>query len=162
MRETWEEYKDAATDMFDVMNDEIEITASEMADNLEENQRIIGDWSENIAELAERGVDEGLLDTLREAGPESAGHVNALVNASDEELKELSTAFEKGGDVATDALSESLGIEKSGVMEAIGHLVTDTESSLSQQIKDANFESIGGDLTEDRKSTRLNSSHVAS
>src|SRR5690625_4531743 len=131
----WEEYQDAATDMFDVMNDEIEITASEMADNLEENQRIIGDWSENIAELAERGVDEGLLDTLREAGPESAGHVNALVNASDEELKELSTAFEKGGDVATDALSESLGIEKSGVMEAIGHLVTDTESSLSQQIK---------------------------
>src|SRR5690625_5105216 len=144
----WEEYQDAATDMFDVMNDEIEITASEMADNLEENQRIIGDWSENIAELAERGVDEGLLDTLREAGPESAGHVNALVNASDEELKELSTAFEKGGDVATDALSESLGIEKSGVMEAIGHLVTDTESSLSQQIKDANFESIGGDLTD--------------
>src|SRR5690625_3496671 len=148
MKESWEEYKDAATDMFDVMNDEIEITASEMASNLEENQRIIGDWSENIAELAERGVDDGLLDTLREAGPESAGHVNALVNASDEELKELSTSFEKGGDVATDALSESLGIEKSGVMEAVGHLVTDTESSLSQQVKDANFESIGEDVAD--------------
>src|SRR5690625_4848067 len=131
-----------------VMKDENEIKASEMASNLEENQRIIGDWSENIAELAERGVDDGLLDTLREAGPESAGHVNALVNASDEELKELSTAFEKGGDVATDALSESLGIEKSGVMEAVGHLVTDTESSMTQQIKDADFASIGGFVTD--------------
>src|SRR5690625_2629486 len=134
--------------MFDVMNDEIEITASEMADNLEENQRIIGDWSENIAELAERGVDEGLLDTLREAGPESAGHVNALVEASDDELKELSTAFSEGGNVATDALSKSLGIEESGVAEAVGNLVSETEKSLSERIKSADFESIGGDLTD--------------
>lgn len=148
MKSTWQDYKDAATDMFDTLSDKAELSVSEMTSNLEENQRIIGEWSENIAELAERGVDEGLLNTLREAGPESAGHVNALVNASDEELAKLSEAFAKGGDTATDALSKSLGIEESGVMEAVGHLVTDTEQSLSQQIESADFKSIGNAVPE--------------
>jgi len=148
MKSTWEDYKSAATDMFDTLNEEAEITASEMAKNLEENQRIITEWSENIATLAERGVDEGLLETLRAAGPESAGHVNALVNASDEELERLSSAFSEGGNVATDALSKSLGIEESGVLDAVGHLVTDTETALSDQIKSADFEGLGGNVAE--------------
>src|SRR5690625_1250871 len=113
MSSKWEEYKDAATDMFNTLSDEVEITASEMADNLEENQRIISEWADNIAILAERGVDEGLLDTLREAGPESAGHVNALVNASDSELDRLSEAFSQGGETRSEALAKSLGIEES-------------------------------------------------
>lgn len=148
MSSKWEEYKDAATDMFNTLSDEVEITASEMADNLEENQRIISEWADNIAILAERGVDEGLLDTLREAGPESAGHVNALVNASDSELERLSEAFSQGGETATEALSKSLGIEESGVMDAISHLVTDTEDSLRQQVESAGFEEIGGSVPE--------------
>lgn len=148
MKATWQDYKESATDMFNTLNDEAEITASEMAANLEENQRVITNWSENIAKLAERGVDEGLLETLRAAGPESAGHVNALVNASDEELERLSSAFSEGGNVATDALSKSLGIEESGVLDAVGHLVTDTESALSDQINAADFEGIGGNVAE--------------
>ncbi|MEX3715762.1 tape measure protein [Cytobacillus horneckiae] len=143
LQSTWEDYKTAATDMFDTLSEKSEISVSEMTANLQENQRIISDWAVNIATLAERGVDEGLLNTLREAGPESAGHVNALVNASDKELEALSSAFKKGGDTATDALSKSLGIEESGVMEAVGHLVTGTEQSLAQQIEAANFKGIG-------------------
>lgn len=148
MRSTWEDYKNAATDMFDTLSDEAALTVQEMTANLEENQRIIGEWANNIATLAERGVDEGLLNTLREAGPESAGHVNALVNASDEELAGLSEAFAKGGDTATDALSKSLGIEESGVLDAVGHLVIGTEQALSQQIKSAGFDSIGNDVAD--------------
>lgn len=146
MATTWDSYEKAATEMFEALSDEVEITVEEMTENLEENQRIIGEWAENIAELADRGVDEGLLDTLREAGPESAGHVNALVNASDEELEKLSDVFAKGGDVATQALAKSLGIEESGVMDAIGHLVIDAEKSLKEQIEKSNFEKLGSDI----------------
>lgn len=146
MKSTWEDYYDAATDMFDKLSDEATMTVDEMQSNLEENQRIIGEWAEGIATLAERGVDEGLLNTLKEAGPESAGHVNALVNASDGELEKLSNVFSNGGDVATDALSKSLGIEESGVMDAVGHLVSDTEQSLSAQIQSADFKGLGVDI----------------
>lgn len=146
MKAAWEEYKDAATDMFDTLSDESTHTVEQMQANLEENQRIIGEWAEGIATLAERGIDEGLLETLREAGPESAGHVNALVNASDEELQRLSETFSDGGKVATDALSESLGIEESGVLEVVGHLVTGTKKALSDKVQEANFTEIGVDI----------------
>ena len=142
MQDTWQDYKDAATDMFDTLSDEAEITVGEMTANMEENQRVIAEWADNIAELAERGIDEGLLEELREAGPESAGHVNAMVNASDEELERLSAVFAEGGDVAVDALSTSLDVD----IDAVEHLVTGVEDALADQIKNANFESLGIDI----------------
>lgn len=148
LKSTWEDYKNQATDMFDKLSDKSKVSISEMTKNLEENQRVMTDWSKNIATLASRGIDEGLLDTLRSAGPESAGHVKALVNASDAELKKLSDAFANGGDVATKALSNSLGVQTSEVMESVGHLVTQTGDSLAKQIKDADFASIGKAMPE--------------
>src|SRR5690625_4685105 len=117
-----------------------------MADNLEENQRIVSEWADNIAILAERGVDDGLLEKLREAGPESAGHVNALVNASDDELARLNDVFSEGGKVATDALAKSLGIENTEIMSAVGHIVADTGSTLKDEIANAGVDEIGIDV----------------
>lgn len=146
MNSSWQDYMNAATNMFDKISEKSELSVAEMQKNLEENQRIITQWSENIAKLAERGVDEGLLNTLREAGPESAGHVNALVKASDTELQKLSETFAKGGSVATEALNTSLGIEESGIMEAVGHLVAGTEKALADKVKAAEFDKIGVDV----------------
>lgn len=146
MKATWQDYEAAATDMFDRLSDKSTHTVQDMQSNLEENQRVISEWAEGIATLAERGVDDGLLETLRAAGPESAGHVNALVNASDTELEKLSSTFENGGKVATDALNKSLGIEESGIMETVGHLVTGTKESMASQVKAANFTEIGVDI----------------
>lgn len=148
LKTSWESYYDAATDMFDRLSDESELTVGEMQENLEENQRIIGEWAEGIASLAERGVDEGLLDTLREAGPESAGHVAALVSASDEELEKLSGVFSEGGDVATKALNDSLDLKKSGIHDAIGHLVTGAEKTMKEQIGEGGFVELGVDVAE--------------
>ena len=143
MKATWEDYKAAATNMFDVLSAESELTVAEMTANLEENQRVIGAWADNIAILAARGVDEGLLETLRVAGPESAGYVNALVNASDEELAGLSTAFANGGAVATEALATSLGVENNEVVNSVMGLVTETKATMAQEIEAADFGSIG-------------------
>lgn len=143
MKATWEEYKAAATNMFDVLSEESTLSVAEMTANMEENQRVIGNWADNIAILAARGVDEGLLETLRTAGPESAGYVNALVNASDEELAGLSTAFANGGDVATDALATSLGVENNEVVNSVMGLVTEAKATLEQEIAAADFGSIG-------------------
>lgn len=143
MKATWEEYKSAATNMFDTLSVESDLTVAQMTANLEENQRVIGAWADNIAILASRGVDEGLLETLRTAGPESAGYVNALVNASDEELAGLSTAFANGGAVATDALATSLGVENNEVVNSVMGLVTEAKATMAQEIEAADFGSIG-------------------
>lgn len=144
MNETWQSYADQATNMFDTLSDEPELSVSEMTQNLLENQRVISEWATNIDTLAKRGIDEGLLEQLRQAGPESAGYVNAMVQASDAELQALSDAFANGGETATNALKTVF--DTSTVPESAMNLITKTQETLNEQIAAADFSSIGLDV----------------
>lgn len=141
LNDTWSSYAEQATNMFDVLSDKSEISVSKMTQNLQENQRIISQWADNIATLAERGIDQGLLEQLRAAGPESAGYVNAMVQASDAELQQLSEAFANGGTTATNALKTAF--DTSGIPESVMGLVTTMEESLSSQMAAVDWAGIG-------------------
>lgn len=148
MKATWQSYADSATNMFDTLSDKQTLSVAEMQANLEENQRVIGQWGENIAALAERGVDEGLLNTLREAGPSSAGYVAALVAASDTELDGLNTSFKEGGDTATQALKDAFGLGAQEIPQEVMGLVTATKETLMSEIEAADFKSLGKNIPE--------------
>ena len=141
LNETWSSYVDQATNMFDTLSDETELSIEEMTANLLENQRVIGEWSDNIAILAQRGVDEGLLEQLRQAGPESAGYVKEMVNASDAELQGLSTAFSTGAQTATDAMRNVY--DTSEMSESVQGLVFKQKESMQTAINTADFGSVG-------------------
>lgn len=144
MNETWQSYAGQATNMFDTLSDKSELSVAEMTQNLLENQRVISEWATNIDTLAKRGIDEGLLEQLRQAGPESAGYVNAMVQASDAELQALSDAFANGGETATNALKTVF--DASTVPESAMNLITKTQETLNEQIAAADFSSIGQDV----------------
>lgn len=152
LKATWEDYKTKATDMFDVIETKSKISVSQLTKNLEANQKAVTEWSENIAKLSKSGIDEGLLATLRDAGPEAAGLVNTLVasleSSSDKEFLKLSATFAKGADVAKEALATSMGKDNAKVMDSVGHLVTEAGLSLTQQIQGADFESLGAAIPE--------------
>ncbi len=99
---------DAASDRFGKLSTESETSVREMIENLKHNQMVIADWADGIALLAERGLNEGLLEQLRNAGPASAGEVRALVSATDTELQQLGTLFNNSGAVAVNALVTSM------------------------------------------------------
>ena len=141
MNETWQSYADQATNMFDTLSDDSELSVAEMTQNLLENQRVISEWATNIDTLAKRGINEGLLEQLRQAGPESAGYVNAMVQASDAELQALSEAFANGGETATNALKTVF--DTSTVPESAMNLITKTQQTLNEQITAADFSSLG-------------------
>lgn len=143
LREKYNSLKDTATNAFDVINSKSELSVTQMTENMAENQRIISEWATNIDALAKRGLDEGLLERLRQAGPESAGQVNALVNASDEEFQRFNEVAGKAGETATNALSKSLDLGKDGITEAAMGLVTQAKETLSEQIGSSNFEELG-------------------
>lgn len=147
MKSTWQSYADAATDMFSKLSDEQTLTVAEMQANLDENQRVIGQWGENIAALTSRGVDEGLLRTLQEAGPASAGYVAALVNASDAELEGLNTSFKAGGDTATQALKDAFGLGAQEIPKEVMNMVTSAKTTLDSEIKAANFGELGKNIS---------------
>lgn len=143
MKSKWQEYQDAATNMFDVLSDKQEMSVGEMQKNLEENQRVISTWADNIANLAGRGVDEGLLAKLRDAGPESAGYVAAMVASSDAELQNLSSTYAKGGETATTAFKTAWDTGAQGIDEKVTSMVFSAEDSLTNAIQKADFKSLG-------------------
>lgn len=146
MKSKWQEYSDAATNMFDTLTDKQTMSVQQMQANMEENQRVIGTWADNIASLANRGIDEGLLNKLREAGPESAGYVAALVTASDEELTKMSETFRNGGEVATNSFKTAF---KTGDIPAeVTAMVTATKDTLANQIQTANFGELGKNVAQ--------------
>lgn len=105
-----EGYTEAATNYMDQLETKSEVSVGEMIANLEHNQKAVADWAANLDVLASRGIDQGLLQHLRDAGPEAAGQVAALVNATDSQLQRMSELFANGGLTAVNALNTTLGL----------------------------------------------------
>ena len=141
-------YTDTATNMFSAIERESETSVSDMIANLENNQQALADWSDGLSvlterfgELSEDGINAGLLEALRKAGPESAGIINNMVAASDDELQRLNEAFATGGEVAAKALMTELGLPE--VVNAGSDLV------------DNMAESVAGNANLERETVRL-------
>lgn len=96
--------------MYDTINTKSELSVQQMIENMQQNQEILSAWADNLVALGERGLDQGLLQQLRDAGPESAATVAALVSATDEQLVTLSETFRAGGQAAANALQTELGL----------------------------------------------------
>ena len=145
---------------FDEIKSTTKLTVDELTRNLSKNQETVETWATNLGKLASRGLDQGLLQALREAGPEAAGTVQNLVNASDEELAKLNDVFKNGADVAVESLQLELGtgmdigsgivddlatgVEgNTGLQEAAADSVRETKVAMQDQVADSNFPSVG-------------------
>ena len=62
------------------------ITATKLLDNMEENLKRVGGWSYNLRKMIKMGFSEGLVEELRQAGPESADKVEAFVKMTANEM----------------------------------------------------------------------------
>lgn len=99
--------------LFDEFNGGAEISAEQLMQNLESNLDGMASWSDDIKTLADRGVNKGLIKTLREAGPQSASKIKALLSMSQPQLKKYSDMWEEYmGNCKTIAISEFDEIEK--------------------------------------------------
>lgn len=133
-------YTDAATEMFERINTESKVSVDEMIANLQANQETVAAWADNLVELGRRGLDEGLLQQLRDAGPESAATVAELVSATDEQLLTLSDTFANGGNVAAQALLTELGMPEvinsgSEMVDKVSTGVTNNQSLTNAAVK---------------------------
>lgn len=109
-KEALQSYTEAATNMFDTIETESELTTQQMIENMQANTEAVSTWADNLKTLAERGLDQGLLQELRDAGPESAATVAELVTATDEQLQALSESYRAAGQAAATALQTELGL----------------------------------------------------
>lgn len=87
MNDMYKKLVEQSTDAFNVIEQNEAISLDKMVDNLKKNAQAMDDWSTNVAKLAERGVDDGLIMQLEKMGPAGAKQAALLVDATDEELK---------------------------------------------------------------------------
>ena len=72
-------------------------------------------FAENAQTAARKGLDEGLIKSLQEAGPEGALRLSQLAKASDREIGRANRAFRRGQS-ATDAYTQAVVDLASGIL----------------------------------------------
>ncbi len=69
MRSEYSSLEEKVGSAFDVIEQKQAVSVDHMAVNLQKNQEAVAQWVQNISTLAERHVDQGLLEKLRKMGP---------------------------------------------------------------------------------------------
>lgn len=165
MNASFENYKRLTTNAFRTVNENVAISVSDMTSNLIANAAAVEEWSVNLALLTEKGLDEGLIEQLRNAGPEAAATVRELVNASDYELEALNSAFADSTRVAVESMQrelDPLGVTNSAyeLIDSVAATILENEAmenalidkvqagfdAFSQSIDTAGFDSAGYEI----------------
>jgi len=147
MRSEYQSLEEKAGNAFDQIQQKTAISVEQMIENMQKNQEAIASWSENIAALAERGVDQGLLEQLRKMGPEGAAQAAELVNQSDEKLQQLNETFRNSSESAMNAMKQGYEMGKVGVNDEVASLMPTAKDTLTQQMQAANFGEAGSNMT---------------
>jgi hypothetical protein len=154
MNSAYNEILDITTNAFDKISEKSKASSDEMIENLKHNQKITEEWGTNISELyeyASKNGHEGFLHWLEQLGPDSAAEIAEISNMSDSQLKEFAELMDSGADVATDSFKTSLGEGMEDAFNAMEDVITQTPATLRQSVRDADFESIGVDVTDGLK-----------
>lgn len=159
MRAEYQSLQEKAGNAFDQIQQKSTISMEQMIENMQKNQEAIASWSQNIAALAEKGVDQGLLEQLRKMGPEGAAQAAELNNRSREELEKLNETYRSSSESAMNAMKEGYQLSKHGVNEEVATIIPETQATLQNQIAGANFGSVGSDMTENMRAGIESSKH---
>lgn len=81
--------------LFDEINTKSDLTFGQMKQRLLDQADALNGWAENLQIAAKKGVDEGLLKELADAGPESAGYLEIIANLTDDEIDALNAAWKE-------------------------------------------------------------------
>lgn len=106
-------------DMFTHFEEGTQLSTEQMLQNMQSQIDGVENWSENLKVLAERGINENLLQYLAELGPEGAGYVATFSQMGADELSK-----------ASDLWAQSLDI-KSGVSEKISGMMDEVVTAMS-------------------------------
>lgn len=78
---------------FDKFDGKTKMSTDELLENMQSQVDGTEQWSDDLRTLAERGIDQGLLQKLAEMGPKGAGYVSVFVKMTEEELQKANDLF---------------------------------------------------------------------
>lgn len=110
-----------------------EVSGDTLLRNLEGQVTAFDDWQESIATLAARGIDEGLLQELREMGPKAGPEIAALNTLTDEQLTQYVTLWKQKQEQAKKEATTQLAQQRQEMNGQLSAIRQDTQNQLEQQ-----------------------------
>lgn len=108
-------------DIFSKFDMKTEMTGEEMLKNMRSQIQGVTQWANNLQTLAERGIDQGLLQKLTDLGPQGYEKVAAFVQMTDAQLSEAGDLFAQSLQLPQSAAQQILGsFANAGKMTAQG------------------------------------------
>lgn len=146
MKAQYEALRGDVQNAFQAIEQQTALSAEQMTANLQKNIEAVDKWSQNLEILAQRGLDQGLIEQMRQAGPKMAEQTQALVNASDEQLGALNGKLTEAGDKAKEGFLR--GIRATGVELApeVQAMVTAIGDEFRLALQDAGFDVKGREV----------------
>lgn len=118
--------------IFDAVPEAAETSGQQLKANLQAQLETIRSWSTNMASLASRGIDKGLLAELQALGPGAASQIAALNTLSDTELQEYVGLWQEKSALATSIATTELTGLRTETDAQIAQLRKDTQVQLQQ------------------------------
>ena len=146
MQQEFANLKGEVQNAFQAIEQQTALSADQMTANLQKNIEAVDKWSQNLETLAKRGLDQGLIEQMRQAGPKMADQTQALVNASDEQLGALNTKWTEAGDKAKEGFLRGIRATGQELPPEIQSMVTAIGDEFRMALADAGFEVKGREI----------------
>lgn len=146
MQQEFANLKGEVQNAFQAIEQQTALSADQMTANLQKNIDAVDKWSQNLETLAKRGLDQGLIEQMRQAGPKMADQTQALVNASDEQLGALNTKWTEAGDKAKEGFLRGIRATGQELPPEIESMVTAIGDEFRSALADAGFEVKGREI----------------
>lgn len=118
--------------LFDKVDPLKEVKGEDLFDSLRSQVSAFEDWQSDINSLAGKGINNKLLDELREMGPSSAAEVKALNTLSTHELNEYVALWQEKYNLANEQAIYELESMRQESNVKIKQLVFDSEKELQE------------------------------
>lgn len=99
MQENVQSALESQMNMFEEFDGGVQLSTEELLGNMQSQIDGVEAWEQNLSTLANRGIDEGLLQKLAEMGPEGAGYVQTFANMTEDELDKANELWGKSVDI---------------------------------------------------------------
>ena len=146
MQQEFANLKGEVQNAFQAIEQQTALSADQMTANLQKNIEAVDKWSQNLETLAKRGLDQGLIEQMKQAGPKMANQTQALVDASDEQLGRLNGKWKEAGDKAKEGFLRSIHATGEELPPEIQAMVTAIATEFRKALAEANFETQGREV----------------
>lgn len=122
---------------FDELGEKEKLSADTLAKNLQDQINEVKNWEQNLAFLANQGINEKLLKYLADMGPEGSAYVQAFVDAANGETE---VGIQEMNDLWMQKLDLEQGInnEANDLLTAVGEMTAGSAEAFAQMASELN------------------------